>query len=204
VALDVWTLIGACVLVGLGVGVYRPLGLSILIAAGGTTRKARYIAVHETAAALASFAGAAFIGVSLGWFGWRTALLLFCVVGVVALLVFTRLQDRESRMMAGTREPVPIDRTLAFSCIAFTACNMMNAGLISVLPLIMVRAWAIDPGYAAWTLGWAKLANMAGVLVAGARADTWGQGRVLRWSQILTIAGCLAMSVGGFGPSFLA
>src|SRR5512146_1267181 len=78
VALDVWALTGACVLVGLGVGVYRPLGLSILIAAGGTTQKARYIAVHETAAALASFAGAAFIGISLGWFGWRTALLLFC------------------------------------------------------------------------------------------------------------------------------
>lgn len=202
---DFWALLVASAALGLSLGIYLPLGLSLVVEAGGADRKARYISVHETGATLASFSGSVFVALSLPWTDWRTSVLLWCGVGVISLVAFARVPDRDgstSRWQGFHR--LPLDRRLLYSCVSFVASTMLLAGLVSVLPLIMVRAWGVDPTHAASVVGYTRLGGLVGVAVAGVWADRRGHGTVLRALLLLGLAGCLAMSLDGYGPLFLA
>lgn len=202
---DLTALIGTGLILGLSTGVYLPLGLSIITDAGGPHRKALYVSVQEAAAAIAMFGGAAYVGVAIGFVGWREAVLLWCPVGLLAIAAFYRVRTPDggssgSRHGAGPRSRV----TLAYCALAFLCSSLLLGGLLSALPLVMVRGWGVDQAEAASVLGYTRIAGLFGAVLAGLRADRWGHVRVLRGLQIAGLAGCLAMSAGGYGPLFVA
>lgn len=190
---------------GFGAGIYLPLGVSLIFEAGGRDRGARYMSVQEVFAALASFGGSAYVAVALLWMDWASALLAWCVVGVAAVIVFSRVRSEgESHRVRASAHPVPLGFTLAGSILANVAATILLAGLIGVLPLIMVNAWGVELASAASLIGYTRLAGLAGVVIAGLRADRWGHRRTLYAFQMVSLLGISTMAVAGYGPLFVA
>jgi MFS family permease len=200
---DLLPLISAAAVAGFGAGVYLPLGMAMIVEAGGRHHRVRYLSVMEVSAVLASFGGWFFIAVALAWTDWSGAVLLWTLVGVVAVLVFARVREDDGggHGRAGAH-PVRLSLVLASSVAAYATTTILLAGLISVLPLIMVRAWGVEPSAAAAVIGYTRLAGLAGILVAGLRGDRWGLGRVLYGFQALSLVGIFAMVAAGYGAVF--
>lgn len=195
-----WTLLAASLLSGLGMGVYLPLGLSLIVEMGGKGRRASYLAVHETAATLGSFGGSAFVGAVLAAIDWRGSVLVWCAVGVSAIVAFAFVGDEEGAgRLPARRGAVVLSRPVMLSAVTYGVGTILVSGLVSVLPLVMVRGWALDQSYAANVIGYTRLAGLAGVLAAGLLADRLGHQRVLLVLQCLSVAGALIMSAGS-GP----
>ncbi|MGE5619359.1 MAG: MFS transporter [Sphingomonadaceae bacterium] len=198
-------LLAAGFLVGLGVGIYLPLGLALLVEVGGSRRKAYYLSVHELAATLGSYAGSAAVAVVLLWTDWRGSVLAWCAIGVAALLSLILLKDPGGeKRHQGEGARVSVDATVVYSVISYGVGTILVMGLISMLPLILVRTWGLDQAEAASVVGNSRLAGLAGVIVAGLVADRWGHRRVLFGLQLLCVVGGAAMSVDGYGPLFEA
>lgn len=203
IAGNVWMLLAAALMVGFGVGIYIPLGLALIVDVG-RGRAAGYMAFHEFSATLASFSGSAAVAVLLVWFDWHGSILLWCAVGVLATLVFLPVRDeRGQARRRGAAESIPVDPLLAYSTFAYGVGTVLVMGLISVLPLIMVRGWGLEQAHAASVVGNTRLAGLVGVAAVGLVADRWGHRRVLVALLMLSMVGCLAMSVGGYGPLFV-
>lgn len=201
---DLWGLLVAAPLLGLGLGVYLPLGLGLLVDAGGRRKRARYMSFHEASASLGNFGGPSYVALTLAWIHWHGAILAWTAFGVLALVAVVAMQEdgpRESRR--GVGDPVPLDRRLVYSATAFGAVTIVLVGLISLLPLIMVRAWGLDPAYAASIIAYARLVGLGGVAIVGLGADRWGHLRVAMGLQALSLAGGVVMAVSGFGIPFL-
>ncbi|MHB0867856.1 MAG: MFS transporter [Chloroflexota bacterium] len=204
-AADVNTLMAGAGLMGLGVGFYLPLGLSLLVEAGGTRRKARFMALHELAGTLGSFSGSTFVAVMLLWVDWRGTLLVAGLVGLAAAVAFARVREKGGHVAKrGPRRRVPPDLRLLYSATIHASVSILLMGLISVLPLIMVRAWGLSQADAASVIGYTRLAGLLAVLVVGLRGDRWGHSRMLRTFQFLSLAGTAVMALNGYGPLFLA
>ncbi len=202
-ARDFPVLLVAGFLVGTGVGIYLPLGLALLVEVGGTTRRAHYMAIHEVAATLGSFSGSAAVALLFPWTDWHGSLLLWCGVGLLALLAFVLVQDEGGGVPhRGVASQLPLDGTLVYSVLSYGIATILVMGLISMLPLILVRAWGLDQAQAAAVVGNTRLAGLVGVAMAGLIADRWGHARVLFVLQVLCLVGGAAMSLDGYGPLF--
>jgi len=198
-------LLAAGVAVGLGVGVYLPLGLSMLVEVGGSSRRAYYMSIHEVAATLGSFSGSAVVAVILLWTDWHGSIRAWAVVGGLALLAFFMVRDASGDGRARTSaRPVPLDGKLVASILSYGIGTILVTGLISMLPLILVRAWGLGQSEAASLVGGSRLAGLVGVLIAGFLGDRLGHARVLLGLQTLCLLGGAAMSVDGYGPLFKA
>ncbi len=203
-AADVRSLFVGAGLMGYGVGFYLPLGLSLLVEAGGVGNRARFMAMHEFAGTLGSFSGSSFVAVMLLWTDWRGTLLAASLVGAVAAVAFARVREKGGpASRQGPRQRVPLDRRLLYGATAHASVAILLMGLISVLPLIMVRAWGLSQTYSASVVGFTRLAGLLAVLVVGLRADRWGHMGTLRVFQYMSLAGVAVMVLNGFGPFFL-
>ena len=194
-------LLAAAPVVGLGVGLYLPLGLGILVDLGG---KASYMVEHEVAASLGNFAGAMFVALALAWAGWHGSILAWCGVGALAFIAFTRVQDSpSSTAQRSTDQRVALGRTLVYSVVSYAATTILLVGLISVLPLILVKAWGLSQSEAASVVGYTRLASLLGVAFVGLTARRWGSTRTTVALQVVGLLGCVAMSLDGFSPLFV-
>lgn len=199
-----WVLLAGALIMGLGLGVYLPLGLALLVDVGRDGRAASYMAIHEVAATAASFSGSAALTLILIWTDWHGSLLLWCIVGVAATLGFLAVQDPDgSRHQRHSRESVPLSAKLFFTLFIWSVGTMLVMGLISILPLVMVRAWGLSQAEAATVVGYTRLAGLAGVALVGFGADRIGHSRTLVILQAFCLAGLLAMAPFGYGPLFI-
>ena len=201
---NVAVLLFASVLTGLGIGVYLPLGLSLIIELGGSSRRARYVAFHEVSATLASFVGSAVVAVALTLTDWHGSILVWCLVGGASLIAFALIKDEGGHLTArGSARRVPFSRALVLATIIYAVGAALVSGLISVLPLIMVRGWGLDQGYAASVTGYTRLAGLGGVAIVGIFADRMGHFRIVFFLQLLAVVGAAVMALGGDGPLFV-
>lgn len=163
------------------------------------------MAVHEVAATLASFSGSAAVALLFAWTDWHGSMLGWSALGVVAIVAFLFVgdPDGDSRRGRGRREAVPFDAKLLFSILVYATGTMLVLGLVSMLSLIMVRAWGIDQSHAASVIGYSRLAGLGGVAIVGLLADRWGHSRVLLTLQGVALVGLVTMSLDGFGPLFV-
>ncbi len=198
-------LIASSLALGLGIGLYLPLGMALLVDAGRGGRSAAYMSVHELAATLASFVGSAAVALLLAWTDWHGSILGWCVLGILAMVAFLFVQDPEGDFRRGraAREPVPFDLRLLCGILVYGTGTMLVMGLVSMLALIMVRAWGIDQAQTASVLGYSRLAGLIGVAVVGFLANRWGHSRVLLMLQAIALTGLVIMSLDGFGPLFV-
>lgn len=190
---------------GLGLGIYIPLGLALIVDVGRGGRRAVYIAIHELAATLGSFSGSVVVALMLVWTDWRGSILTWCLVGVAAVAGLVPLKDPEGARRAGVeRQSVPFDLRMLYSVAVFAVGTMIVMGLVSMLPLIMVRAWGMNQAEAASMVGSTRLAGLLGVALVAFAADRVGHPRLLVAFQALALAGTAAMSLGGTGPMTFA
>lgn len=191
---------------GFGIGVYLPLGMALIVDVGRGGRAASYMSIHEFAATLASFIGSAAIVPLLAWTDWHGSVLAWCGVGILALVAFLVVRDPEGdrRRDRRTREPVALSLKLVCAVFTYGVGTMLVMGIVSMLALILVRAWGVPQTEAASVVGYTRLAGMVGVATVGLMADRLGHSRVLIGLQSVAVLGLIAMSLGGFGPLFIA
>jgi MFS family permease len=200
---NLWTLLPAAALTGFGMGVYIPLGISLIVEMGGRHRSALYLAIHEVAATLGAFGGSAFVAVSLPRTDWRGSFLAWCLVGIVATAIFAAVKDERGKgRVAIQMRPARFSRSLVLGSACYAVSSILLIGLISVLPLIMVRGWGLDQAYAASVTGYTRLAGLIGVFAAGLLADRLGHHKVILVLQVMAAVGVAAMAAG-YGPLFL-
>lgn len=197
---------GVAFVLGYGIGVYLPLGMALIVDVGHGGRGAAYMSIHEFSATLASFTGSAMVALLLAWTDWHGSILLWCVVGVLATASFIAVRDPEGdeRHVQKVREPVQLDFKLFSAVFSYGVGTMLVMGLVSMLALIMVRAWGLSQAEAATVLGGTRLAGIIGVGIVGLMADRLGHGRVLIGLQSTALAGLVLMSLDGFSPVFVA
>lgn len=198
------TIIGAGFVIGLGTGIYLPLGLTLVVDAGGANRKGYYLSIHELAASFASFTGASAVALLLLWADWRGSIRIWCIVGLIAVSILALMQDKGEIARAKRRgsPSVPVDLKLFKLSVVYAVSTLLVMGLISLLPLIMVRAWSVPQAEAASVVGSTRLAGATGVIAVGIIVDRWEFRRVLLGLQSLCLVGCLAMVIGGYGLLF--
>ena len=203
-ARDFPTIMAAGCVLGLGTGIYLPLGLTLIMDSGGAERKGYYLSVHEVAASIGSFTGASIVALLLQWAGWPKLILLWCCVGLAATVIFTMMRDGGKRRKADDKvgAKVSISWKLVELVTVYAVCTLLVMGLVSLLPLIMVRAWGVSQVEAASLVGTTRLAGLMGVIVMGLFSDRLGHGRVLLCTQSFCLIGCSCMAVGGYGLLF--
>jgi MFS transporter, DHA1 family, inner membrane transport protein len=197
-------LYGAAILAGAGSGVYLPLGLAIVVEASRHGQRSRNMSVHELMAAGGYFGGAGFVALALPALSWREATLAWTLVGVAAWLALLFLRDEGSaRRPEGGRAPLPLDGLLLASAVIFGTCQLLLAGLISVLPLLLVEGWTVPQAEAAAVVSWSRLAGVIGILIVGATGDRWRPETVARGFFLLALASTLAMVLLPYGLPFV-
>lgn len=88
---------------------------------------------------------------------------------MIALSIFLLMQDK-GEIRGGKRGSsisIPVDLKLAGLVAVYSVSTLLVMGLISLMPLIMVRAWGVPQAEAASVVGTTRLAGLAGVIVVG-------------------------------------
>ncbi len=178
-----WMLLPAMVLAALGNCVFHPADFTILNASVSAHRLGRAFSVHTLGGNLGWAAAPITMLTVASLFGWRTALLVACGIGlsVLALLVLARRdlrEDRSARAAPGQKAP---EIGLAILCSApvllcFSYCVLLAAALIAVQNFLPPMLDALRPtplAVAGTALTGFLLGASVGVLMGGFVADRW-------------------------------
>ncbi|MHB1134172.1 MAG: MFS transporter [Chloroflexota bacterium] len=191
---------------GLGAGFYLPLGLSILADASQPHQRARNQGLHELFATFGHMGGPAFVGATALLLTWQQETLAFSLVGVVACLGFAFL--REPWAAAWTRvgppPPLVVDAKLVACVVAFGSSQILTAGIVAVMPLVLVTAWQLPLSEAAGVVSLGRVASVVGVMLSALVGDRWGPARVARLYYGLGLLCMVGLAVLPFGPAFVA
>lgn len=185
-----------------GAGFYLPRGLALLTEAA-QERQSWNLSVHETAAFIGMVLGPAFVGVAIKNWEWRNVLVSWGIVLLVSIFIFGRVKEENNKeefnQFSGKFK---IDGIFWLYILATGSILVIVAGLASVLPILMVRGWHLDPSYAASYVGLTRLAGLIGPFITGPLADRKGCIPVLCWTSIICLAATVAMVFLPFGLPF--
>jgi MFS family permease len=188
---------------GAGAGCYLPLGLSIVTDVSLPTRRARNMAFHEVFATIGHLGGPAFVAATVALLSWRQTILAFSLVGVVACLGFAFLREPGQAARAQPAPPLRLDAKLIASTVAFASSQVLTAGIVSVMPLVMVNVWSVPLSEAASVVSLGRVASFGGVLLAALVGDRWGVANVARGFYALGLGCMLVMAVLPYGTAFV-
>ncbi|MCL4467151.1 MAG: MFS transporter [Chloroflexi bacterium] len=188
---------------GAGAGFYLPLGLSIVTEVSPPARRARDMSFHEVFATIGHLGGPAFVAATVALLTWRQTIISFSLLGVVACLGFAFLREPRQAARAQPMPPLRLDARLLASVVAFASSQVLTAGVISVMPLVMVNAWGVPLSEAASVVSLGRVASFGGVLLAALMGDRWGVANVARGFYGFGLACMLAMAALAYGTPFV-
>lgn len=189
---------------GVGIGEAAGTAPSIAMIAGffGKDERPRALSILNTGIPLGIFLGILFGGVASQWIGWRGALFVAGVPGLIvaALLQFTVREPRAMRAAAGGGEVAGVGATLRFLvgqrsylfCLggSFFSGFALNA-LFVWSPTFFARIYAMRPAeVGAWVGGTLGLAGALGAYAGGAIVSRFG-GTDDRWKPAEPALACL-------------
>jgi len=185
-----------------GAGFYLPRGLALLTEVA-QERRSWNLSVHETAASIGIVLGPAFVGLAIKNWEWRNVLLSWGIVLLVSVIVFGRVKEDNKREVSDqVSGSFKINVIFWQYILVVGSVLVIVAGLVSVLPILMVRGWHMDPSYAASYVGLTRLAGLVGPFITGPLADRKGCMPVLCWTSGICLAATVAMIFLPFGVSF--
>lgn len=201
---DLGEMLLVAALSGAGVGIYLPRGAAAIVEAFGPETRARAMGWHEVAATAGLMAGPVFVGAMLLVVPWRTAIVLWSAVGLVAALTVWRLMPNAPPPAVPGHSRLALDfRVLALACVG-GACFSMMAGFFTMLPTLAVKGWGLSPSGAANLTGWVRATGLVGSLLGGWVADRLGRiSGLLAW-YLVALACMIGIVALEFGALFVA
>jgi predicted MFS family arabinose efflux permease len=197
--------------IGLGDGAFTPPSQAWIADLFPPKQRGTALSIFLLGASLGTFAGPSFGGWAAHEYGWRTALLLAAIPGLIlAPIVWftlrdvragladgnTAVQTERKRFVDVAKELLAI-RTLPLLFLASALNTLMTMGLISWAPAFIERTHGMSARDAGMQMGGALfIGSLVGHLLGGPLADLLGR-RNARWYLWLPmISGAIAMGVG--------
>ena len=205
--------------IGLGEGAFTPPSQAWIADLFPPKQRGTALSIFLLGASIGAFAGPAVGGWAAHEYGWRNALLIASIPGLIlAPIVWFTLRDvragladgntaaqpERKRFLDVARELMAI-RTFPLLVVAAALNTLMTMGLISWAPAFIERTHGMPAREAGMQMGSALfLGSMIGHLLGGPLADLLGR-RNLRWYLWLPmVSGAIAMLVGALiltGPA---
>jgi MFS family permease len=193
---------------GLGLGVYLPQAMSLLSEHYGEHRRGSIIGIHETAAPLGQMAGPIWAGAMLPSLGWAGCLRAWALPGILIAIAFLTLAPKQGEGPKGVRVA---PRGMGWPLGLYFATALLisfvwsaNLGLISMMPLYLVRSSFADVAFAAFLVGITRFTGAIGQLAGGFLSDAIGRLRVLTAIVLLTAASTIGVAFAPYGPAMMA
>jgi predicted MFS family arabinose efflux permease len=194
--------------IGLGEGAFTPPSQAWIADLFPPKQRGTALSIFLLGASIGTFAGPALGGWAAHEYGWRNALLIASVPGLIlAPIVWFTLRDVRAGLADGNvavRELLAI-RTFPLLVIASSLNALMTMGLISWAPAFIERTHGVPAREAGMQMGGALfVGSLVGHMLGGPLADLLGRKNARWYLWIPMISGAIAMVVGWFiltGPA---
>jgi len=216
-----WMLLICVTLVGIGNNLWHPAAIPTL-AYRYPERRGLVLSLHgmggNAGEAIAPFV----IGALLGWFSWRTVVVINVVPGLtmsalILLLLgaFSMAKSRdENAINAGAqaqgvkqylRDFSGLLKNRALMLIACSSCfrTMTQAGLLTFLPVYLAYELNYSPFAVGICLTVLQIAGFIAAPVGGHLSDKWGRKQVIMSSMLLSGAMIIGMVLAGHSTWFV-
>ncbi len=193
---------------GLGLGVYLPQALTLLSEHYGRRRRGTIIGIHETAAPMGQMAGPLWAGAMLPSLGWVGCLRAWSLPGALIAIAFLMIAPKRGdggkgagKAAGGGGWPWGLYLpTILLVSFVWSA----NLGLISMIPLYMVRSSLADAAFAAFLMGITRFSGVLGQLAGGLLSDTIGRLKVLMAIVLVTAISTVGVAFAPYGSVMIA
>ncbi|MEW5920857.1 MAG: MFS transporter [Bacillota bacterium] len=187
-----------------GVGLYVPRGISLITEISHFSNRGRNMSLHEVASVAGLVLGPLFVSFTLQKYFWENIFLLWAVVGVFALIIFSGIMvtNEVPQKKAESLGQLIHGSKFIYLILITSSMFVLLVGLISILPTLMVHSWNIQPEYAASFVGWTRVAALAGLFGAGITSDYFGRLRLLSLLLGVSFVLLVIMAISGFNLIF--
>ena len=213
-----WMLLVCVTLVGIGNNIWHPAAIPTL-AHSYPERKGLVLSFHGMGGNIAEALAPMVIGAMLGWFSWRTTVVLNVVPGIVmasmilillgAFTMSHRDEGGKETKSRGVRAYLKDlgtllkNRGLVVVSVSSAFRTMTQTGLLTFLPLYLAYELHYSPFAMGVCLAVLQLAGFIGAPIAGHLSDKLGRKRVVMSSMILTAITIAAMAFAGRSLAFV-
>jgi MFS family permease len=200
---DIWVLIVARALWGVGDASYFCIGMAYVSSLFTAKTRGRYLGLFQAVELTGSFIGQTASGFLAADLGMRPIFLICTVVGVAALGVVFLVKGRPQTNPLDLRAVVPsreilkglLNRTLVACCLINFVCMMMNNGLMGTLmPLYVTEELAFTLAGYGLLVSLSTAGNISGNLLGGILSDRLGRRRVLGMGFIVGAVSLIGLS----------
>jgi MFS family permease len=185
---DIWILIVARALWGVGDASYFCIGMAYVSSLFPNKTRGRYLGLFQAVELTGSFIGQTASGFLAAEMGMRPIFLICTVVGVATLGVVFLVKGKPQSGALNLRSVLPsrdtlkglLNRTLVACCLINFVCMMMNNGLMGTLmPLYVTEELAFTLAGYGLLVSLSTAGNITGNLLGGILSDRLGRRRVL-------------------------
>jgi MFS family permease len=176
--------------IGIGEAGYAPGGTAMISSLFPKEKRAKILGIWNASIPLGSALGIALGGIIAEHFGWRHALGIVAVPGIVIALLFFYAKDYETIVLTRFTENGNVDtesrmrwneiakhllgnKTLLFNNLAFAANTFVTTAILTWLPSYFQRVEGISMSKAATKGGAIMLLAIVGAPLGGYLADKW-------------------------------
>ncbi|MEM2226779.1 MAG: MFS transporter [Candidatus Bathyarchaeia archaeon] len=193
---------------GLGLGVYLPQALALLSEYYGRRRRGAIIGIHETAAPMGQMIGPLWVGAMLSSLGWAGCLRAWALPGALIAIAFLMIAPKRGE---GVKKVDKAPRGGGWPWCLYIPTILLvsfvwsaNLGLISMIPLYMVRSSLADAAFAAFLMGITRFSGALGQLAGGLLSDMIGRLKVLMAIVLITAFSTVGVAFAPYGPAMIA
>jgi len=185
---DIWGLIVARALWGVGDASYFCIGMAYVSSLFPNKTRGRYLGLFQAVELTGSFIGQTASGFLAAEMGMRPIFLICTVVGVATLGGVFLVKGKPQSGSLNLRSVIPsrevlrglLNRTLVACCLINFVCMMMNNGLMGTLmPLYVTEELAFTLAGYGLLVSLSTAGNITGNLLGGILSDRLGRRRVL-------------------------
>ncbi len=202
---SVWAISGAMILLGIAGGLHIPSAIATITAMVNREDWGKALAIHQSAPPLSLVMGPIITVALLGWFSWRTMLVLLACLIILVTLGFMRYCPCGDFPGDAPRLS-PIKRVLSvrsfwIMVILLALAMGGSVGIYSMLPLYLVTERGLDRELGNTLLGLSQISGLFMAFFSGWVTDRIGEKRAM--AITLSVAGLATILLGSLSGGWL-
>jgi Arabinose efflux permease len=203
VAPNLWLLIGARVLQGVGAAFLMTLAMALMRRTASVARIGRAMGLLGAISALGTALGPSLGGPLIALTGWRGIFWVQVPPAVLALILAVTVLPRETGKRA-TALPASlwsvIDRGLAPNLLVNTLVAAVMMTTLVVGPFYLSLGLGLEPGHVGFVMALGPAISIVTGAPSGRLVDGWGSGRVLAIGLVLLTVGAFLLALVPYLP----
>ena len=196
-ATDLWLLIGARVLQGIGAAFLMALSMALMRQTAGEARLGRAMGLLGTVTALGTALGPSLGGMLIALAGWRSIFWIqFPLAAIALILAFATLPDQPGK---GTTSSAGLWSVLDRSLVPNLLVNVLVAAVMMatlvVGPFYLGLGLGLEEMLVGFVMAVGPVISIVSGVPSGRLVDSWGSGRVLAIGLALLAAGAVLLAI---------